>query len=78
MHQFPAGLTDCAAMVVAEAAAVGMSREDIGSFKNKAVYMPIREGITDGRMDGRTDTCGLLHCVAHHFHIKISCQNHCN
>ena len=38
MHQFSAVLTDCAAMVVAEAAAVRMSREDIGSFKNKAVY----------------------------------------
>ena len=38
MHQFPAVLTDFAAMVVAEAAAIRLLREDIGSFKYKAVY----------------------------------------
>ena len=58
MHQFSAVLTDCAAMVVAEAAAVRMSREDIGSFKNKAVYTA--SGAVDKRRryrptDGRTD-----------------------
>ena len=65
MHQFSAVLTDCAAMVVAEAAAVRMSREDIGSFKNKAVYTASgapklvdkrrRYGPTDGRTDGEMD-----------------------
>ena len=65
MHQFPAILTNCAAMVVAEVAAVRMSREDIGSFKNKAVYTASGAqkhvdkrrcyGPTDGWMDGQTD-----------------------
>ena len=61
MHQFSAVLTDCAAMVVAEAAAVRMSREDIGSFKNKAVYTAsgAPKHVDKRRryrpMDGRTD-----------------------
>ena len=65
MHQFSAVLTDCAAMVVAEAVAVRMSKEDIGSFKNKPVYTASgapkhvdkrrRHGPKDGRTYRPTD-----------------------